>query len=59
MKVKEETYITTQPSGSLNTEDRLALARLLTKAGYIVSLEKRKVGTRTEYAVVGYVKEDT
>jgi len=38
-------------AGSLNSEDRLALATLLVKAGYTVKIDKETTGKRTEYYV--------
>ena len=57
--IKESICIKKMPNGSLNSEDRLDLCRLLAKAGYTVAVEKRKIpGKRTtEYVVVGYIKE--
>ncbi len=43
MKIYAQNY------GSLNEEDRLEIARLLVKAGYIVRLGKEKQGNKNSY----------
>ena len=50
--------ITSVGSGSLNADDRQALAQLLFKAGYAVRLGKDKVpGKNTTYYFVEYWEE--
>lgn len=51
--------ITSVGAGSLNTDDRVALAQLLFKAGYTVRLGKDKVpGKNSTYYFVEYWEED-
>ena len=55
----ERYRITNVGNGSLNTEDRVAIAQLLVKAGYTVRLGKDKVpGKNTVYHFVEYWEED-
>ena len=56
--ITESVCIRRIESGKLNEEDRLDLCRILAKAGYIVSVERRRTDKSTyEYVVVGYTKE--